>query len=118
MSDNKEAFLVYLSPELSHLIKIYSSQNSVIVAKGIEKILKQFLLSEDNVERIVFIEDSNRRIDTLEAKILELDKVTCGQTETIEKLERQVASLEYDLDKYVAPKVARLEHLCKLNDQV
>ena len=118
MPDNKETFLVYLSPELSHLIKIYSSQNSVIVAKGIEKILKQFLLSEDNVEEIVSREDSNKRIDTLEAKILELDKAACGQTETVEKLERQIANLEYDLDNYLAPKVAKLEHLCKLNDKV
>ena len=118
MSDNKEAFLVYLYPELSHLIKIYSSQNSVIVAKGIEKILKQFLLSEDNVEQTVFREDSNKRIDTLEAKILELDKAACGQSETVEKLERQVATLEYDLNEYLAPKVVKLEYLCKLNDQV
>ena len=108
MSDSKDAILVYLAPEITNLVKAYGNQNNLIISRSIEKILRQFFLSDNFVEQTAIANNLNERIGELSNKLFQIDKITCCQVEALESIEKRLAVLEYQVDEDIQPKVLEL----------
>ena len=93
--DEKERIILSLDRELIRLINIFGNTNKLNFQQSIESILRVYLTDEDNIYQVAMTSDLEGRIDTLESRLLNLAKTTHCQIEIIERLERQLAELEY-----------------------
>ena len=93
--DEKEKIILPLDRELIRLINIFGNTNKLNFQQSIESISKVYLTDEDNIYQVAMASDLEGRMNTLESRLLNLAKTTHCQIEIIERLERQLAELEY-----------------------